>query len=44
MHCKNTIGADVALLSQQQLAERFPWLALQDVVLGSLGLSGEGLV
>ena len=35
-------GADVALLSPQQLAERFPWLALQDVVLGSLGLSGEG--
>lgn len=35
-------GADVALLSPQQLAERFPWLALQDVALGSLGLSGEG--
>lgn len=35
-------GADVALLSPQQLAERFSWLALQDVVLGSLGLSGEG--
>lgn len=35
-------GADVALLSPQQLAQRFPWLALQDVVLGSLGLSGEG--
>ena len=35
-------GADVALLSLQQLAERFPWLALQDVALGSLGLSGEG--
>ena len=27
-------GADVALLSPQQLNERFPWLALQDVVLG----------
>ena len=35
-------GADVALLGPQQLAERFPWPALQDVVLGSLGLSGEG--
>ena len=35
-------GADVALLSPQQLSERFSWLALQDVVLGSLGLSGEG--
>ena len=35
-------GADVALLGPNELAERFPWLALQDVVLGSLGLSGEG--
>ncbi|WP_440108288.1 NAD(P)/FAD-dependent oxidoreductase [Acidovorax sp. BL-A-41-H1] len=35
-------GADVALLGPAQLAERFPWLALQDVALGSLGLSGEG--
>lgn len=35
-------GADVALLSLAGLAERFPWLALQDVALGSLGLSGEG--
>ena len=35
-------GADVALLSPAQLQERFPWLALHDVVLGSLGLSGEG--
>lgn len=35
-------GADVALLTAGELAARFPWLALQDVVLGSLGLSGEG--
>ncbi|EJE54877.1 glycine/D-amino acid oxidase, deaminating [Acidovorax sp. CF316] len=35
-------GADVALLTADELATRFPWLALQDVVLGSLGLSGEG--
>ena len=35
-------GAEVALLGTDELAERFPWLALQDVVLGSLGLSGEG--
>ncbi|MGV3679504.1 MAG: NAD(P)/FAD-dependent oxidoreductase [Acidovorax sp.] len=35
-------GADVALLDPAELAARFPWLALQDVVLGSLGLSGEG--
>lgn len=35
-------GADVALLSPAQLQERFGWLALQGVSLGSLGLSGEG--
>lgn len=35
-------GADVALLTPAELAARFPWLALQDVTLGSLGLSGEG--
>lgn len=35
-------GADVALLTPDELAARFPWLALQDVVLGSLGFSGEG--
>lgn len=35
-------GADIALLSPAQLQERFAWLALHDVVLGSLGLSGEG--
>lgn len=36
-------GADVALLDRSALAARFPWLAPgEDVVLGSLGLSGEG--
>lgn len=35
-------GTDVALLAPRELAARFPWLALQDVALGSLGLSGEG--
>lgn len=36
-------GADVALLDPAALAARFPWLAPgEDVVLGSLGLSGEG--
>lgn len=33
---------DVALLSPSALAERFPWLAVDDLALGSLGLSGEG--
>jgi glycine/D-amino acid oxidase-like deaminating enzyme len=35
-------GADVALLTPAQLAQRFPWLNVDDVALGSLGLSGEG--
>lgn len=35
-------GVDVALLSPSELAARFPWLAVDDLVLGSLGLSGEG--
>jgi FAD-dependent oxidoreductase domain-containing protein 1 len=35
-------GSDVALLDQGDLARRFPWLNVDDVVLGSLGLSGEG--
>jgi len=35
-------GADVALLDVQALQARFPWLAVGDVALGSLGLSGEG--
>jgi FAD-dependent oxidoreductase domain-containing protein 1 len=33
---------DVALLSPAELAARFPWLAVDDLDLGSLGLSGEG--
>jgi FAD-dependent oxidoreductase domain-containing protein 1 len=36
-------GADVALLEPDALVARFPWLDPgDDVVLGSLGLSGEG--
>jgi glycine/D-amino acid oxidase-like deaminating enzyme len=35
-------GVDVALLTPQALAARFPWLAVDDLALGSLGLSGEG--
>jgi glycine/D-amino acid oxidase-like deaminating enzyme len=33
---------DVALLSPAELSTRFPWLATDDLALGSLGLSGEG--
>jgi glycine/D-amino acid oxidase-like deaminating enzyme len=35
-------AAEVALLGRDELARRFPWLALDGVTLGSLGLEGEG--
>lgn len=35
-------GADVALLQPAELQARFPWLAVDDLAAGSLGLSGEG--
>lgn len=35
-------GVDVALLDAPALAARYPWLSLQGLALGSLGLTGEG--
>lgn len=35
-------GADIALLAPAQLAARFPWLNVNDIELGALGVSGEG--
>ena len=35
-------GAEVALLSADALRERFPWLKVDDLAGGSLGLAGEG--
>ncbi len=35
-------GVDVALLVPDALAQRFPWLQVDDVAGASLGLSGEG--
>lgn len=35
-------GADVVLLSPEALRERFPWLSVEGLAGGSLGLSGEG--
>jgi len=35
-------GADVVLLTPDELAGRFPWMTLDGVTLGSLGLKGEG--
>lgn len=39
---QHRLGVDVALLSPQQLQERFSWLSTEGVSAGSLGLSGEG--
>ncbi len=39
---QKTLGADVALLDPAGLRARFPWISTEGVVLGSLGLSGEG--
>lgn len=38
------LGADVAVLFASELTGRFPWLAVDDLAAGSLGLSGEGWV
>jgi glycine/D-amino acid oxidase-like deaminating enzyme len=35
-------GADIALLTPEETAQRFPYLSLEGVALASLGLSGEG--
>ena len=35
-------GVDAVLLSAKELVARFPWLSVDGVALGSLGLSGEG--
>ena len=35
-------GADIAHLGRSELGTRFPWLNLEDVACGNLGLSGEG--
>lgn len=39
---QRTEGADVELLSPDELAVRFPWLSVDGVALASLGRSGEG--
>jgi glycine/D-amino acid oxidase-like deaminating enzyme len=35
-------GADVGLFGPDELKAKFPWLNVDDIALGSLGLSGEG--
>ena len=36
------LGADIAMLSATELAARFPWLNVEDLVAGTLGLGSEG--
>jgi len=36
------LGADIVLMEPAQLQARWPWLATQDLTLGSWGRSGEG--
>lgn len=39
---QRSLGAAVALLDPAELAARFPWLRVDDLAAGSLGLSDEG--
>lgn len=39
---QRSLGVDVVLLEPAELRSRLPWLNLEDVAIGSLGLSGEG--
>jgi len=36
------LGAEVAILSPEELQEAFPWMEVGDLAAGSLGLQGEG--
>lgn len=39
---ERSCGADIVLLSPAELGRRFPWLSVDGLAGGSLGLSGEG--
>ncbi|OYU48240.1 MAG: FAD-dependent oxidoreductase [Rhizobiales bacterium PAR1] len=39
---QKALGADIALLDQAEIAQRFPWLNTEDLRFGSYGVSGEG--
>lgn len=39
---QRALGADVALLTPDEIAARYPFMAVDDLRAGSLGLSGEG--
>lgn len=39
---QTSLGAKIALLSPEELRQRLPWLAVDDLSAGCLGLEGEG--
>ncbi len=39
---QHTLGANIKLLSPAELKRAFPWLKVDDLALGSFGISGEG--
>jgi glycine/D-amino acid oxidase-like deaminating enzyme len=39
---QTSLGADIALLSPDDLKQKFPWLNVEDIVAGGYGVSGEG--
>lgn len=39
---QRALGVDAILLDSSDLQQRFPWLNVDDVAIGSLGISGEG--
>ncbi|MGH6762264.1 MAG: NAD(P)/FAD-dependent oxidoreductase [Phyllobacterium sp.] len=39
---QKSVGADIALEDAAALAKRYPWMSLEGVAAGALGLSGEG--
>lgn len=39
---QRALGVDAILLDSAELQKRFPWLNVDDVAIGSLGISGEG--
>ena len=40
----SSLGAKVALLNQDELKERFPFMNFTDVICGTIGLENEGAI
>jgi len=41
---QNELGASIALLTPDQIGDRFPWLCLDGIVAGGFGLENEGWI